>query len=176
MQESRELDRDGRAKWNKQESLCNWCLKVSCSLLHNSVWLTDGLGKSQTQVCEMRCYMGANEAFSCLIPGTGKLQQRIRNQSSLISCFFHPLCDLSQLQKGETILKLNLGFCSNFCFGLAQAYPFPHVRYNHKNVREVQIVFVNAFWRKAFPNFFSLFHILGFWLLLNLFLSMIFLL
>lgn len=122
---------------------------------------------------ELQCNMGANET---LLFDSRHRKAPAKNQKAEIThkFFFHSLCDLSQLQKGETISKLNPGCCSNFSFGLTQAYPLPHVKCDHKNVSEVQIAFENASLRKTFPNSPSLFHIPSFRLLLNLFFILFF--
>lgn len=65
------------------------------------------------------------------------------------------------------VIKLNLDFCSKFCFRLTWALPLPDVSYNLKNGQEGYILFKNACWRKAIPNFSSSFCMLGF-LLSNL--------
>lgn len=123
----KEIIRASRSTRGKQESLCNWCLKVSWSLLHRRVWLTGGPGERQPQVRELQWRVRASETFPVWFQAHESSSEDVETRVHSQAGFFH-LSDLSQLHKGEIILQLNLGFCSKFCFGMTQDYSLPRVR------------------------------------------------
>lgn len=115
-----------RRIWNEQENAYGWCWKVSWVLCMQPE--KDSSKLQHIMWTQTKILLGSRHR---------KAPTKTNIWSVLFYFFFHFLCDFPAVKMGNTILKLNLRFCSKFCIRITQAC----VTYNFNNIQEVHIAF-----------------------------------